>query len=143
MQMITFTIGEEAFAVDIMAIREIRAWTPATRLPHSPHYIVGVVNLRGTVLPVMDLASRLGWGTTEASSRHVIIVTRVREQFRGLIVDSVSDIITLDDEQVQPPPPNSHADANFIKGIATVEDRLITILDLEALADEDLEAMAA
>lgn len=143
MQMITFTIGEEAFAVDIMAIREIRAWTPATRLPHSPDYIVGVVNLRGTVLPVMDLASRLGWGTTEASSRHVIIVTRVREQFRGLIVDSVSDIISLEDDQVQPAPANSRADANFIKGIATVEDRLITILDLEALADEDMEAMAA
>ena len=84
-ELITFEVEGQLFGLDVMAIREIRAWTPVTRLPGVPHYVSGVVNLRGTVLPVVDLAARLGWPTTEATPRHAIIVTQSGGQVRGLI----------------------------------------------------------
>ena len=101
-ELITFEVGGQVFGLDIMAIREIRAWTPVTRLPRVPHYVAGVVNLRGTVLPVIDLAARLGWEPTEPTPRHAIIVTHLGGQASGLIVESVSDIVTI-----QPPPARS------------------------------------
>ncbi|WP_430323732.1 chemotaxis protein CheW, partial [Salmonella enterica] len=76
-QLITFQIGDQVLGVDIMAIREIRAWSPATPLPNVPPHVRGVVNLRGVVLPVLDLSHRLGWGMTDPSARHVIIVVRI------------------------------------------------------------------
>src|SRR3546814_16586948 len=82
-QLITFQIGEQFLGVDIMAIREIRAWSPTTLLPHVPDYVRGVINLRGNVLPVIDLAARLGWGLTEPTGRHVILVVRIDEQLHG------------------------------------------------------------
>ena len=79
-QLITFEIGDRRLGIDIMAIREIRAWSPTTPLPNVPAHVRGVVNLRGVVLPVIDLSQRLGWGTTEPSARHVIIVVRIGDQ---------------------------------------------------------------
>jgi purine-binding chemotaxis protein CheW len=86
-ELITFEVEGQVFGLDIMAIREIRAWTPTTRLPRVPHYVAGVVNLRGTVLPVVDLAARLGWRATEPTPRHAIIVTQLGTQIGGWIVD--------------------------------------------------------
>src|SRR3546814_12683658 len=116
-QLITFQIGEQFLGVDIMAIREIRAWSPTTLLPHVPDYVRGVINLRGNVLPVIDLAARLGWGLTEPTGRHVIIVVRIDEQLHGLIVDAVNAIVTVDDEAMQAPPSLSTDSASaFLKG---------------------------
>ncbi|MFA5990202.1 MAG: chemotaxis protein CheW [Sphingomonas sp.] len=139
-QLITFEVEEQVFAVDIMAIREIRAWTPTTRLPHVPHYVAGVVNLRGTVLPVVDLAARLGWRATEPTARHVIIVTRVADQFRGLIVDAVSDIVSIEDGAIQAPPVTStDAVVPFLEGLVTIDERMVMVLDLTSLtADGEL-----
>ncbi|MFM9829014.1 MAG: chemotaxis protein CheW [Sphingomonas sp.] len=143
-QLITFEVEDQVFAVDIMAIREIRAWTPTTRLPHVPHYVAGVVNLRGTVLPVVDLAARLGWRATEPTARHVIIVTRVNEQFRGLIVDAVSDIVSIEDGSIQSPPvTTSDAVVPFLEGLVTLDDRMVMVLDLPSLtADAELAEAA-
>lgn len=139
-QFITFQIGEQYLGVDIMAIREIRAWTPTTLLPHVPSHVRGVVNLRGTVLPVIDLAARLGWGLTDPTARHVIIVVRINDQLQGLIVDAVNDIVTLDESTLQPPPNLSeNAATECLDGIASVEDRMIMILALDRLS---LEAVA-
>ena len=80
-----------------MSVREIRGWTPATALPHAPAYVRGVINLRGSVLPIVDLAERLGFPQTEATQRHVIIVVQVDAQIVGLLVDAVSDILSHDD----------------------------------------------
>lgn len=143
-QFITFEVEDQVFAIDIMTIREIRAWTPTTRLPHVPHYVAGVVNLRGTVLSVMDLAARLGWRQTEATSRHVIIVTQVDEQFRGLIVDAVTDIVTLDQEAMQSPPATSaETVVPYLEGLASIGDRMVMVLDLKRLTDGDNYACAA
>ena len=133
-EIITFEVEGQIFGIDIMAIREIRAWTPVTRLPRVPHYVAGVVNLRGTVLPVVDLAARLGWNATEASARHAIIVSQIAGQARGFIVDSVSDIVTIAGDAIQPPPANADAGVvQFLEGLVAVEDRMVMVLNLDAL----------
>lgn len=143
-ELITFEVSGQLFGLDIMAIREIRAWTPATRLPRVPHYVAGVVNLRGTVLPVIDLAARLGWPATEASPRHAIIVTQVAGQAKGLIVDSVSDIVTLPHDALQPPPMTANDGiVPFLEGLAAIDDRMVQVLNLPALAGDDRVSEAA
>ena len=143
-EFITFVVGGQLFGLDIMAIREIRAWTPTTKLPRVPAYVAGVVNLRGTVLPVIDLAVRLGWAGTEPTPRNAIIVTQFRGQARGLIVDSVSDIITLEQDDLQvPPTTSSDGVVPFIEGLAAIDDQMIMILDLEKLSADELQADAA
>jgi purine-binding chemotaxis protein CheW len=134
-QLITFQIGEQYMGVDIMAIREIRAWTPTTMLPHVPSHVRGVVNLRGTVLPVIDLSARLGWGLTDPTARHVIIVVRIADQLHGLIVDAVNDIVTINEEELQAPPSlGSDPTTSYLEGLISVEDRMVMVLALEQLS---------
>ena len=135
-QLITFQLDDQVLGIDIMAIREIRAWSPATPLPNVPAHVRGVVNLRGVVLPVLDLRHRLGWGMTDPTARHVIIVVRIGDQLQGLIVDAVNDIVTVAADNMQPLPDMGEAVvANFLEGLATIEERLILILALERLVD--------
>lgn len=134
-QIIIFQIGDQFLGVDIMAVREIRAWTAPTLLPHVPGHVRGVVNLRGTVLPVIDLTALLGWGQAEPTARHVIIVVRVDDQLKGLIVDAVNDIVAIDETSLQPAPElgeNRAADA--LDGILSVNDRMVMLLALDKLA---------
>ncbi|SDC32832.1 purine-binding chemotaxis protein CheW [Sphingomonas sp. YR710] len=134
-QLITFQIGEQYLGVDIMAIREIRAWTPTTMLPHVPNHVRGVVNLRGTVLPVIDLSARLGWGLTDPTARHVIIVVRIADQLHGLIVDAVNDIVSINEEDLQAPPSlGADSTASYLEGLVSVEDRMVMVLELEQLS---------
>jgi purine-binding chemotaxis protein CheW len=132
------------FGLDIMAIREIRAWTPITRLPRVPHYVAGVVNLRGAVLPIIDLAARLGWEPTEATPRHAIVVTQTDGQARGLIVEAVRDIVTITSESLQPPPASADGSiVSFIEGLAATDERMVMILNLQAVSSGDQLAEAA
>jgi purine-binding chemotaxis protein CheW len=118
-----------------MAIREIRAWTPTTMLPHVPNHVRGVVNLRGTVLPVIDLSARLGWGLTDPTARHVIIVVRIADQLHGLIVDAVNDIVSINEEDLQAPPSlGADSTASYLEGLVSVEDRMVMVLELEQLS---------
>lgn len=140
-QLITFQLGEQVLGIDIMAIREIRAWSPATPLPNVPAHVRGVVNLRGVVLPVLDLRYRLGWGLTDPTSRHVIIVVRIGAQLQGLIVDAVNDIVTIEAEAMQPLPDMGDAlAAHFLEGLATIDRRLILVLALDRLVETTAEA---
>lgn len=143
-ELITFEVAGQIFALDIMAIREIRAWTPVTPMPRVPHYVAGVVNLRGTVLPVIDLAARLGWPATEATPRHAIIVCQVGSQSQGLIVDSVSDIVALQADALQPPPHAGRDDViPFLEGLVAIEERMVMVLDLQSLSASADPAVAA
>mgnify|MGYP003133430069 CR=1 FL=1 len=143
-ELTSFKIGEQEYCVDIMAVREIRGWTPATPLPQSPDYVVGIINLRGAVLPVIDLASRLGLGRTEPSDRHVIVVARIGEQWVGLLVDAVSDILATSDAAIQPAPDVScESVKRFVKGVLAIEGRMISLIELDHLLDERIEAEAA
>jgi purine-binding chemotaxis protein CheW len=136
-QLITFHLADQSFGLDIMAIREIRAWTPTTPLPHVAPYVAGVVNLRGTVLPVIDLAARLGWKPAEPTDRHVIIVAEIAGQLRGLIVDSVSDIVTAQDGDIQnPPATGSESVVPYLEGLVAQEDKMVMILDLASLTSD-------
>ena len=142
-ELITFCIGEQEFAVDIMSVREIRGWSPATPLPQTPDYMRGVINLRGAVLPIMDLAARLGLSINEISARSVIVVVNVGERQVGLLVDAVSDILTISPEAIQPPPDIAcDRVRSFVKGLISVEGRMISEIALEHLLPE-LETLAA
>ena len=133
-QLITFEIGGRRLGIDIMAVREIRAWSPATPLPNAPAHVGGVLNLRGVILPVMDLSHQLGWGKTDPDGRHVIIVIHIGEHLRGLVVDAVNDIVTIAQEEIQPVPDvGEAASARYLQGIDNLGDRLIMILDLDRL----------
>jgi len=138
-QFISFTIGDEEYGVDIMAIREIKGWVATTELPNTPPYVRGVINLRGAIVPIFDLRARFGGGDTEASARHVIIVVSVRSRVVGLLVDAVADIITIAFSSIQPVPELEHkTDAGFLAGLVTVEGRMVALLDLDRLFDVEL-----
>jgi purine-binding chemotaxis protein CheW len=141
-ELISFRIDEQEFCVDIMVVREIRGWTPATPLPRSPSFLAGVINLRGAVLPIVDLADRLGFPATEPTQRHVIIVAQIGRQVVGLLVDAVSDILTVNDAVVQPPPDvASEMVRNFVQGLLAIEGRMISLISLDRiLPNAELEA---
>jgi purine-binding chemotaxis protein CheW len=133
-EFVSFRIGDQEYCVDIMSVREIRGWTPATAVPHSPSYVRGVINLRGAVLPIVDLASRLGLEPPKPTQRHVIIVTQVGAHIVGLLVDAVSDILTITDQKLQPTPDVASETAKaFVKGLLTVDDRMIRYIALESI----------
>lgn len=133
-QFITFITGGQEFGANIMSIREIRGWTESTPLPHSPDYVRGVINLRGVVLPVVDLKARLGQGLTEANQKHVIIVVKSGERTIGLLVDAVSDILTVTSAEIQPTPDLARdATSGFVEGIAVLDNRMVTLLSMEKL----------
>jgi len=142
-ELIAFRIGDQEFCVNIMAVREIRGWTPATAMPHSPSYMIGVINLRGAVLPIIDLSGRLGMKPTDPTARHVIIVAQVHRKMVGLLVDAVSDILTVKDDDIQPTPEiSSDLQRQFARGILSIEKRMICLIELEALFP-DTESEAA
>ena len=130
-ELLSFRLGEQEYSVDIMSVREIRGWTRATPLPHAPAHIRGVINLRGNVLPVVDLSSRLGMAPVEGDPRNVIIVVHLGNQVAGLLVDAVSDIIALPRSDLQAPPALGADGANScIEAITIVEGRMIRVLNL-------------
>ncbi|MDR3511501.1 MAG: chemotaxis protein CheW [Caulobacteraceae bacterium] len=142
-ELIAFCIGEQEYCVDIMAVREIRGWSPATPLPQTPDYMRGVINLRGAVLPIMDLAARLGLPTSETTVRSVIIVIKVDERMVGLLVDAVSDILSITEDLIQATPDVAcDRVRSFIRGLITMEGRMISEIAIERLLPE-LEALAA
>jgi len=141
-ELITFRIGAQEFCVDIMSVREIRGWTKTTALPRSPAYVRGVVNLRGAVLPIVDLSLRLGFANTDPTERSVIIVAQIGAQLVGLLVDAVSDIITVAATDIQPTPDvASELVKTFVQGILAIDGRMISLISLEnVLPDLQLEA---
>lgn len=143
-ELISFRIDEQEFCLDIMAVREIRGWTAATPLPHSPSYVRGVINLRGAVLPILDLKARLGLGMVEPSARSVIIVVHVGSRLVGLLVDAVSEILAADPGSIQPTP-NIGCDTvnRFVRGIIASEGRMISWIALDDILPEQQEAEAA
>ena len=142
-ELIAFRIGDQEFCVNIMSVREIRGWTPATAMPHSPHYLLGIINLRGAVLPIVDLSARLGMKPAEPSQRHVIIVAQVKNQVAGLLVDAVSDILTVTDDNIQPVPEvSSDLERQYARGIFAIDNRMICMIELDALFPDNMSEAA-
>ncbi|MEW6438180.1 MAG: chemotaxis protein CheW [Pseudomonadota bacterium] len=143
-ELLAFQIQNLDFCVEVITVKEIRGWTLATPLPHAPKYVRGVVNLRGAVLPIIDLAARLGFEPREPTIRSVIIVTEIGQQITGLLVDAVSDILTVSSDMIQPTPDlGSDEIRSIVSGIVTIDSRMISILSLEhAFPSMQLEAAA-
>jgi purine-binding chemotaxis protein CheW len=130
-ELLSFRVAEQEYSVDIMSVREIRGWTRATSLPHAPDYVRGVINLRGSVLPVVDLAVRLGIQSGDPTERSVIIVVDVGGRAIGLRVDAVSDILSIPEGDLQTPPELlADQSAAFIRALTIVEGRMIRVLDV-------------
>jgi purine-binding chemotaxis protein CheW len=140
-QLISFAIGDDHYGVDIMAVREIRGWTEITPLPRQPVYIRGVVNLRGVVVPIVDLRCRFGQGLTEAGPLHIVIIVQISEKPVGLLADRVLDIVTLDAAQIRPVPRVAETlrSAGFLSGLVTTEDTMIALIDLPNLLSARLD----
>lgn len=140
---IAFNVGEQTYCIDIIAVREIRGWTPATPLPHSPSFVRGVINLRGSVLPVVDLAARLGWPVKEPTPRHAVIVVHCNGQIVGLLVETVSNIMTLSTDDIQPAPEiTSDLSNSFVQGIVAVDNEVISVLIVQSLLPDRLSTSA-
>lgn len=131
-EFIAFRLGRQDFCVEIRSVREIRGWTEETIIPHAPQYVRGAINLRGAVLPIVDLSDLLGMGPAIPTERHAIVVVQLEEQVIGLIVDAVSDILTLSDASIQPTPDiASDLAKRFIRGTASIESQLVSVMDLQ------------
>ncbi|WP_208350935.1 chemotaxis protein CheW [Pseudaestuariivita rosea] len=142
-ELLSFRISDQEYSVDIMSVREIRSWTKATPLPHSPTYVKGVINLRGTVLPIIDLSARLGLEKEEQSERDVIIVVQLMGQTVGLLVDAVIDILAVPQSEMQSPPEiGNDAGPSFVSALTLVDGRMIRLLDLQAVMPS-IEAQVA
>ena len=134
LELISFEIGDQEFCIDIRTVREIRGWTAATPLPQAPDYIRGVINLRGSIMPVIDLRARLGLGLTEPSSRHVIVVVQESERCAGLLVDGVQETFTIDASLPQDPPDlGDDPDRRFVDAIIPIDGRMMSRLVVDRL----------
>jgi purine-binding chemotaxis protein CheW len=143
-EFISFAIGDEQYGVDIMAVREIKEWSGVTQLPNQPDYMRGVLNLRGTMVPIIDLRCRFGQGLTDATPVHVVIVVHVDGKTVGLLADRVLDIVSVEASQVQPVPHVSRASkANFLSGLVTIDSTMIALISLNNLLSEQSEMVAA
>ena len=142
LELISFEIAGQEFCIDIRAVREIRGWTAATRMPDTPSYVLGVINLRGAVMPVLDLRNRLGLGETVASSRHVFVVVQDGDRLAGLMVDAVQETFEVDAGLLQPPPDMDAGDASFVDAIIPLEGRLLSRLVVASLLPGAMRAAA-
>lgn len=138
LQVVSFKIGNEEFGVDILKVREINRLVQITRLPNTPNFIEGVMNLRGKVIPVINLRKRLGLGEKNYDKDIRIIVVELNDKTVGFIVDSVSEVLRLSKSIIEPPPELiSGIDTEYITGIAKLEDKLLLLLDLEKILTAD------
>ena len=136
---LTFRLGSEEYGIDILKVQEIRSYEPPTKIANAPSYLKGVVNLRGVIVPIVDLRIKFNClnanGEAEINSFTVVIVLNVRGRVVGAVVDSVSDVMQLTEQMIQPAPEmsNSIVDTTYITGIANVSDRLLILMDIESL----------
>ena len=136
-EFISFSIDEDQYGVEIMSVREIKGWSGITHLPKQPEYVRGVLNLRGVMVPIIDLRCRFGQGVTDASSMHVVIIVQIADRQVGLLADRVLDIVSFESSKIQKVPKvgNTHQ-AEFLSGLITIDDAMIALIDLEHLLSE-------
>lgn len=143
-ELVTFCVGDQDFCIDIMMVREIRGWAPATILPHSPDFVMGVINLRGSVVPIVDLSKRLGLKPSDPDDRHVIVIAVVETQTVGFLVNAVSDIIGINQSDIQPTPDIVSDEAKaFIEGVIVEGERLLRVIDIKTVLPRTLETADA
>jgi purine-binding chemotaxis protein CheW len=146
-QALTFALGEEVYGVDILRVKEIRGWSPVTRIPQSPPAVLGVLNLRGAIVPIIDLRVRFAMQTAEFNAVTVVIVLSLRmadgQRECGIVVDSVRDVVDIAADSVRPAPAVHGSQANeFIEGITTLGEQMLILLDADRLVSGELSPLA-
>ncbi|MBI5315336.1 MAG: purine-binding chemotaxis protein CheW [Nitrospirae bacterium] len=143
-QFLTFRLGDEVYGVDILRVQEIKGYTAVTKIPNQPSYIKGVMNLRGTIVPIVELRTKVGMETIDYTAHTVIVVVVVQERIMGFVVDSVSDVLNIGKKDIQAPPQfGTKVDVSFLQGIAQCGDSLVALLNIDQLlAGEDLPVAA-
>lgn len=141
-QMLTFALENESYGVDIQRVQEIRGWSPVTPIPESPHHVLGVQNLRGTIVPIIDIRARMGMPTVPPSATTVIIVLSVKTEREarlfGIVVDGVSDVAELTSANLRPVPPMGNvASADYLRGLFSQGDTMTMVLDIDKLLGTD------
>lgn len=141
-QYLTFTLGQEEYGVSLLSVQEIRAFSPITPLPGSAPYVKGVMNLRGVVVPVVGLRERFQMASVDYDRHTVIVVLLVGDRVVGVIVDSVSDVLSLADNEIAPPPLVGTREGELVTGLGTTGGRLVALLDIHALLGDANAALA-
>jgi len=146
-ELLTFTLGNEEYGIDILKVQEIRGYDAVTTIANSPDFIKGVINLRGIIVPIVDMRIKFKLGNITYNELTVVIILNVANRVVGIVVDGVSDVIALTAEQLKPAPEfSSSLDMQYIMGLGTVDERMIIVMDIEKLMtsrDMDLVEMAA
>lgn len=137
-EFLTFVLGEEHYALDIMAVKEIRGYEPVTRIANAPGFIKGVLNLRGDIVPIVDLRMKFNVGEASYTEFTIVIMLNVEGRIVGVVVDGVSDVIALAEEEVRPPPEFGVAfDSQYLVGLATIDEQLVILVDIEKLISSE------
>lgn len=138
LQLVTFSIGDEEFGVDILKVQEIIRTMEITKVPRAPEFVEGVINLRGKVIPIIDLRKRFGMETRQHDKDTRIIVIEINKMIVGFVVDSVSEVLRISADTVEPPPPVvAGLESEYIKGVGKLADRLLIMLDLDRLLSRE------
>lgn len=133
-QFLTFQLGSELYGVDILRVQEIKGYTAVTKIPNTPLHIKGVLNLRGTIVPIVELRTKFGMPMIDYTMFTVIVVVVVKEKIMGLVVDSVSDVLNIDKRDIQVPPQfGTNVNVSFLNGIGRSGDKLVALLDMDRL----------
>ncbi|MCL4428332.1 MAG: chemotaxis protein CheW [Deltaproteobacteria bacterium] len=133
-QLVTFKLGNEEFALDILKVQEINRMVEITKVPKAPDFVEGVINLRGRVIPIVDIRKKFHLNIKEATKETRIIVVNIMNKTIGLIVDSVSEVLRINSSTIQPPPPLiAGLDSDYIKGVGKLDERLIILLDIDKI----------
>jgi purine-binding chemotaxis protein CheW len=144
-QYLTFVCAGEEYGVEILCVQEIKGWENVTRVPYTPHYLLGVMNLRGVIVPVIDLRVRFGLPARAMDSSTVVIVVRVRtshgEKTAGIVVDAVSEVYSVAPDDIKPAPSlGASADSACVRGLATVDEKMVMLLDIDRLVGTCIDA---
>ena len=144
-QYLTFSLGSEEYGIDILKVQEIKGYTTTTRIPNSPPDVIGVLNLRGTIVPIVDLRQKFGLDSIEYNQFTAVVVMVVQNRVMGMIVDSVSEVMNIPAGSVQPPPDFGSLSSSMLLGIAKMGEKLITLLAIDAVLVQEcgVSAMAA
>ena len=143
-EFISFSIGEDQYGVAIMSVREIKGWSGVTHLPKQPDYVRGVLNLRGVMVPIIDLRCRFGQGLTDATAMHVVIIVQIEDRLVGLLADRVLDIVSYEGSKIQPVPRmNGAGEGFFLSSLITIDDAMIAVIDLQHLLNSQIDVSAA
>ena len=144
-EFLTFTLGSEEYGIDILKVQEIRGYDAVTTIANTPNFIKGVINLRGTIVPIVDLRIKFQLGTVEYNQMTVVIILNLGHRVVGIVVDSVSDVLALTPEQIRPAPELSAGlDTRYLTGLGTVGERMLILVDIEKLMSSgEMELMDA